>query len=109
MGFMRSFAMTAIAALLLGCAGAVIAQELAVTPANPTPVDTVRLRWTHVGCTDAGAVQVTQEANRITVSTNRIFQVDCGTVAGFFEEFTLGRLPSGEYDAQIAVNPPPGT
>jgi hypothetical protein len=109
MGFMKSLRTAAAAALLLGCAGALMAQELAVTPPNPTPIDTVRLRWTHVGCTDAGAVQVLQEANRITVSTNRIFQVDCGTVAGFFEEFTLGRLPSGEYDAQIAVNPPPGT
>jgi hypothetical protein len=98
----------ATAALLVCCAGAA-AQELTVIPADPTPVDIVRLRWTHVGCTNPDAVQVTQESNRITVSTQRVFQIDCGTVAGFFEEFTLGRLPSGEYDGQIAVNPPPGT
>ena len=97
-------------AILAACVAAgASADELAVVPANPTPVDTVRVRWTHVGCTSPDAVQVSQENNRITVSTQRVFQVDCGTIIGFFEEFTLGRLPSGEYDAQIAVNPPPGT
>lgn len=95
--------------LLSMCCAVASAQELTVVPAKPTPLDTVRLRWAHVGCTNADSVQVTQEGNRITVSTDRLFQVDCGTVNGFFEEFTLGRLPSGEYDAQVAVNPPPGT
>ena len=28
---------------------------------------------------------------------------------GYFEDFTLGRLPSGEYDVELVVNPPPGT
>ena len=98
----------AIAALLMACAST-WAQELTVIPAAPTPIDTVRLRWSHVGCTDAGALQVAQESNRITVTTDRTFVIDCGTVNGFFEEFTLGRLPSGEYDAQLVVNPPPGT
>jgi hypothetical protein len=92
---------------------AVAADDLAIVPASPTPVDTVRLRWTHVGCTNPDAVQVTQESNRITVTTDRSLgagpAVDCGTVNGFFEEFPLGRLPTGEYDAQIVVNPPPGT
>ncbi len=99
--------------LAIGLATAAIADELAIVPANPTPVDTVRLRWTHVGCTNPDAVQVTQESNRITVTTDRGLPagpaVDCGTVNGFFEEFVLGRLPSGEYDAQLVVNPPPGT
>jgi hypothetical protein len=93
----------------IGVATAAVADDVAILPANPTPVDTVRLRWTHVGCTNPDSVQVTQESNRITVSTDRVFLVDCGTVNGYFEEFTLGRLPSGEYDAQLAVNPPPGT
>ena len=97
-------------AAIAACAAAVAAaDDLTVVPANPTSIDTVRLRWSHVGCTNPGAVQVTQDSNRITVSTDRIFQVDCGTVNGFFEEFTLGRLPSGEYDAQLVVNPPAGT
>jgi hypothetical protein len=106
---MTSFRATLLAMLAACATGVAPADELTVTPASPTPVDTVRLRWAHVGCTNPDAVQVTQESNRITVSTNRVFQVDCGTINGFFEEFTLGRLPAGEYDAQIAVNPPPGT
>lgn len=78
-------------------------------PAAPTPLDTVRLHWTHVGCTDPDSVQVSQQANAITASANRIFRVDCGTVLGYFDEYTLGRFPSGDYDARLVVNPPPGT
>ncbi len=100
---------SALLALLIVAATAAAADDLAIVPANPTPVDTVRLRWTHVGCTNPNAIQVTQDSNRITVSTDRTFVADCGTVNGFFEEFALGRLPSGEYDVQLAVNPPPGT
>jgi hypothetical protein len=83
--------------------------QLALTPANPSPIDTVRLRYTHTGCTNADSVRVAQQSNRITVQADRIFFPDCGTVVGYFEDFTLGRLPSGEYDAQLVVNPPPGT
>jgi hypothetical protein len=101
--------MKALAAVAACVAAIAVAGDLTVVPANPTSIDTVRVQWTHVGCTNAGSVQVAQESNRITVSTERIFQVDCGTVNGFFEEFTLGRLPSGEYDAQLVVNPPAGT
>lgn len=104
---------TACALFALGLAGAAAADELTIVPASPTPVDTVRLRYTHVGCTNPDAVQVTQESNRITVTTDRGFPagpaVDCGTVNGFFEEYTLGRLPTGDYDVQLVVNPPPGT
>lgn len=99
----------ACAVLALGFAAVAAADDLAIVPARPTPVDTIRLRWTHVGCTSPDSVQVKQESNRITVSTDRVFVVDCGTVNGYFEEFTIGRLPSGEYDVQLAVNPPPGT
>jgi hypothetical protein len=40
-----------LVAFLTYIAGVATAQGLTITPANPTPVDTVRLRWTHVhGC-----------------------------------------------------------
>jgi hypothetical protein len=45
----------------------------------------------------------------VSAQVDRVFVVDCGTVNGFFEDFTLGRFPSGDYDAQLVVNPPPGT
>src|SRR5258708_29448576 len=93
----------------LFAAGASLAQELSIIPAVPTPLDTVRLRWTHVGCTDPNSVQVSQQANAITASANRVFLVHCGTVVGYFDEYTLGRFPGGEYDARLVVNPPPGT
>jgi len=100
-------------AFMIGVATATLAEDVVVVPANPTPVDTVRLRWTHVGCTNPDSLQVSQDANRITVIVDRGFPagpaVDCGTVNGYFEEFPIGRLPSGEYDVQLAVNPPPGT
>lgn len=84
--------------------------QLSIDPPSPTALDTVRLRYTHAGCTNPHSVQVAQDANRITVQVDRGAIVpDCGTVVGFFEEFTLGRLPSGEYDASLVVNPPPGT
>ncbi len=89
--------------------GGAVAQQLAVTPASPSPIDTVRLRYTHTGCTNADSVKVAQQSNFITVQADRIFFPDCGTVIGYFEDFTLGRLPSGEYDVQLVVNPPPGT
>jgi hypothetical protein len=98
-----------LATLAASFAAVAAADDLAVTPPSPSPLDTIRLRWTHVGCTNPNAIQVAQESNRISVTTDRTFVVDCGTVNGFFEEFTLGRLPSGEYDAQLVVNPPPGT
>jgi hypothetical protein len=89
--------------------GAVCAQQLSVNPANPTPLDLVHLRYTAPVCTNAESVAVSQQANHILVQTDRIFAVDCGTVAGFFDEYTLGRLPAGDYDAQLVINPPPGT
>jgi hypothetical protein len=44
-----------------------------------------------------------------TVSADRVFIIDCGTVQGYFNEYTVGRLPTGEYDIELIVNPPPGT
>jgi len=88
--------------------GAAVAQ-LAIVPPDPAPIDTVRLRYAHVGCTNSDSVRVSQQSNRITVQADRTFLPDCGTVAGYFEDFTLGRLPSGEYDVELVVNPPPGT
>ncbi|HXZ48506.1 MAG TPA: hypothetical protein VEG27_05760 [Usitatibacter sp.] len=94
---------------LLAATGA--AAQLSIDPPSPTSLDTVRLRYTHTGCTNADSVRVSQDSNRITVQVDRgpVANPDCGTVAGFFEEFTLGRLPVGEYDASLVVNPPPGT
>jgi hypothetical protein len=84
--------------------------QVSIDPANPTPLDVVRLRYTHTGCTNPDSLKVSQVGNLIGVQVDRSFAViDCGTILGFFEEFTLGRLPSGEYDAQLAINPPPGT
>jgi hypothetical protein len=85
------------------------AEQLSINPATPTPLDLVRLRYTHVGCTNADSVTVAQSANRITVQADRVFLPDCGTINGYFEDFTLGRLPAGEYDAELIVNPPHGT
>ena len=83
--------------------------QLSIDPPAPSPLDTVRLRYAHTGCTNPDSIRVAQAANVITVQVDRTFAVDCGTVAGFFEEFALGRLPSGDYDAQLVVNPPPPT
>ena len=99
----------ALFALWVVLASSTAAAQLAITPATPSPIDTVRLRYTHAGCTNADSVKVSQQSNRITVQADRIFFPDCGTVVGYFEDFTLGRLPSGEYDAELVVNPPPGT
>ncbi len=93
---------------LLGATGAFA--QLSIDPPQPTALDTVRLRYTHLGCTNGDSVQVSQDSNRITVSVDRGgVSPDCGTVAGFYEDYTLGRLPSGEYDASLVVSPPPGT
>src|ERR1700757_3350601 len=90
-------------------AGACAWAQLSIDPPSPTPFDVVRLRYTHVGCTNPDSVKVLQIGGTISVQTDRVFTVDCGTTAGFFEDFTLGRFPSGDYMAQLAVNPPPGT
>ena len=100
--------------ILFGCWLALLgsglgAQQLSINPALPTPLDFVRLRYAHVGCTNPDSVRVAQLANRITVDADRVFVPDCGTINGYFEDFTLGRLPAGEYDAELIVNPPPGT
>ena len=96
------------AAILLG-AGAAHAQ-LSLDPPNPTSIDTVRLRYAHVGCTNGQSVQVRQESTVIMVQVERaLLAPDCGTTAGFFEEFTLGRLPAGEYETSLVVNPPAGS
>jgi hypothetical protein len=73
-----------------------------VDPANPTALDLVRLRYTAAVCTSADSVKLSQQANGITVQADRTFGVDCGTVAGLYEEYTLGRLPCGDYDARDA-------
>ena len=105
----RAFARRLLAALPLCIATGALAQ-LSIDPPHPTALDTVRLRYAHTGCTNADSAQVSQEANRITVNVERGgVAPDCGTVQGFFEEFTLGRLPAGEYEASLVVAPPPGT
>src|SRR5262249_1304976 len=96
-------AIVALAAALDGQA------QLTIQPANPTPIDVVRLRYTHTGCTNFESVKVSQANNFITVQADRTFIPDCGTILGYYEEFTRGRLPSGDYDVQLVVNPPPGT
>src|SRR6266516_3036720 len=93
-----------LAGLLIATSSFSASAQLSLVPANPTPLDTVRLRYTHVGCTNADSVRLSQAANLIGVQVDRTFFPDCGTVAGSFEEFTLGRLPSGEYDVQLTVN-----
>ncbi|HEX3097676.1 MAG TPA: hypothetical protein VHQ02_08160 [Usitatibacter sp.] len=99
----------ALAAVVLMGAGAAQAQ-LSLDPPNPTSIDTLRLRYAHVGCTNGQSVQVQQESTLITVQVERAaLAPDCGTTAGFFEDFTLGRLPAGEYDVSLVVNPVPGS
>jgi hypothetical protein len=84
--------------------------QLSVDPSNPSSIDTVRLRYAHVGCTNAQSTQVQQQSTVITVQVDRAAVTqDCGTAAGFFEDFTLGRLPAGEYDVSLIVNPIPGS
>lgn len=94
-----------VATTLSGLAAA----QLSLVPSNPTPLDTVRLRWAHAGCTNPDSVRITMQANRLMVSADRIFLADCGTTQGYFDEYTVGRLPAGEYDIQLAANPPPPT
>ena len=99
-----------LAPLALFAATGALGQALSIDPPTPSALDTVRLRYAHVGCTNPDSVQVSQEANAIRVTVDRGgVSPDCGTVAGFYEQFTLGRLPAGDYDASLVVNPPPGT
>jgi hypothetical protein len=102
--------------LSFGCALAIIASfctsaiaQLALAPPNAGPLDVVRLRWSAVACTNPDSVRVSMQSNQIFVSADRLLVVDCGTIQGYFNEYTLGRLPTGDYDVQLAVNPPPGT
>jgi hypothetical protein len=98
-----------LAPLALFAATGALAQQLSIEPPKPSALDTVRLRYAHVGCTNPDSVQVSQEANRIQVVVDRGgVAAECGTVPGFYEEYTLGRLPAGEYEASLVVNPPPG-
>ena len=83
--------------------------QLSFNPSNPTALDQLRLRWTHVGCTNPDSIQVFMQMNRANVSVDRVLAVDCGTIQGYFEDYTIGRLPAGEYDVQLVVNPPPPT
>ncbi len=98
-------------AMLAFASSGALADSIAVVPANPTPVDVVRLRYQHTGCINPDSLRITQESNRIVVSADRgsFIADECGSIAGFFEDLTIGRFPSGEYDAQLVVNPPPGT
>jgi len=89
-------------------AGAARAQ-LSLVPERPSPLDTVRLRWAHVGCTNPDSVRVTMTANQVAVTAERVFAVDCGTIQGNYDEYTVGRLPTGDYDVGLVVNPPTGT
>lgn len=98
------------APLAMLASAAAFGQQLTIEPAQPSSLDTVRLRYAHVGCTNGDSAQVSQDANRITVNVERGgVSPDCGTVEGFFEEFTLGRLPAGDYEASLVVSPRPGT
>lgn len=99
----------ALGALVVAAASTVAAAQLQVNPQDPSPLDVVRLRYTHTGCTNADSLRLSQQANRITVQVDRVFLPDCGTIFGYFEEFSLGRLPAGEYDVELLVNPPPPT
>jgi hypothetical protein len=106
----RRFARALAAGILIAAARVALADDLSIDPPNPTSLDTVRLRYAHVGCTNPQSVQVALQAGLIMVQVDRTLSFpDCGTVAGFFEEFTLGRLPAGDYDVSLAVNPPAGT
>lgn len=53
------------------------AAQLSLVPANPSPLDVVRLRWAHVGCTNPDSVRITMLANRVTVSADREFGKLC--------------------------------
>jgi hypothetical protein len=83
--------------------------QLSLFPATPGPLDTIRLRWSAVSCTGPDSVRVSMQSNRIAVSADRAFIIDCGTIQNYFNEYTLGRLPTGEYDVELIVNPPAGT
>src|SRR5262249_48956557 len=96
--------------MLLGATSTGALAQLSFSPPNPTPVDVVRLRWTPVGCTNPDSVRVSMQANRlVTVIADRAFAVDCGTIQNYYDEYTVGRLPTGEYDVELVANPPAGT
>jgi hypothetical protein len=103
------FLAIAAATLAIAASFCAVAQSLSLAPANPTPLDTVTLKYVHTGCSDPQSLQVTQDANHITVSVDNEFIVDCGTISGFFEQFVVGKLPSGQYDVTLVVNPPAGS
>lgn len=86
------------------------AQELSVDPPISTPLDTIRLRLAPPVCTTPESLQVAQFANRVTVQANRAF-ADCAYITLFplFQDYTLGRFPSGDYDVSFVINPPGGT
>jgi hypothetical protein len=106
----RRLACAVAAGVLMAAANAALADDLAIDPPNPTALDTLRLRYTHVGCTNPQSLQVRLDGSVISVSVDRAASFpDCGTIADFHEDFTLGRLPVGEYDVSLAVNPPPGS
>jgi len=86
-----------------------LADTLTLDPAAPSPLDAVRVRFPFAGCTNHDSLRVSQSGNRITVEVDRLFFPDCGLVVDHTEEYTLGRLPSGEYDVQVVVDPLPGT
>jgi hypothetical protein len=90
------------------CSSVALAQ-LSFAPSAPSALDTVRLRWTHAGCTNPDSARVTMQAGLVTVTADRTFIIDCGTILGYYDEYTVGRLPAGEYDVQLVVNPPPPT
>jgi len=108
MGCFAVFSRCSLFAGACSIASVAVAQ-LVIVPGQPSPVDTVRLRWFHVGCTNPDSVRSSMQNNRVTISADRTFGVDCGTTQNYFDEYTVGRLPSGEYDVDLIVNPPPGT
>jgi len=95
-----------LAAALCLCAATVAHAQLSLDPPNPTALDTVRLRYAHAGCVNPDSVRVAQESNRITVEVTRgASHASCGNTPGFYEDFSLGRLPAGEYEATLVVVP----
>ena len=94
---------------VLLCAGSLSAQPLSIDPPNPMPLDTVRLRHTQSDCVNPNSIRLAQTANAITVEVDRAFVVPCPVYAGYYVDYTLGRLPSGDYSVNLIVDPPPGT
>ena len=101
----RGLLLLSAAAIASAPAGA----QLTLVPDKPASLDTIRLRWAHVGCTNPDSVRMTVEGNHITVSADRLYVAGCGTARDHFDEYALGPLPAGEYDVELVVNPPPPT